>query len=97
MNELLVAHTPTDPEPHEAFARLEAVSKHVELLVELLALRTGLLRLPRNASHFISRHHTDGDRRQDAAQSRHQLGLNDLDRHVIDEPFQCNLVTETKC
>ena len=86
-NGLLVARTPADPEPHEALARLEAVPEHVELLIELVTLRTGLLRLPGNASHFVGRHQADRERGQDAVQSGHQLGLNHFDRHVVDKPF----------
>jgi hypothetical protein len=45
---------------------------------------------------LVGGHVKDGDGGQDAVQGRNQLGLDYLDGHIVNEPLESNLESESR-
>lgn len=85
---IMSVSTSTDLEASKLPARVQTTPQNLHLLGQPLALDTDLLGLPSNASDLRGGHVVDSQGRQDAIQGRHELGLDHLDGHIVDEAPQ---------
>jgi hypothetical protein len=90
------APTSAESQAHKALACLQAIPQNLKLFGELVTLRTDLLRFSCNPGDLVGGHVKYGDGGQNAVQGRNQLGLDYFDGHIVNEPLESNLESESR-
>jgi hypothetical protein len=82
---------------HKSLTCLRTLTQYIQLVCQLSALRTALLRLARDARHYISGQIRYFDRRKDAFNLIDDVCFNSFDCDVIDKAFERDLMGKKSC
>lgn len=76
----------------ESLARLQALSQHIQLVSQRLALRTAFFRLSGNALHYIIREVCDLGRSKNIVEFGDDVLLDSFDSNIIEEALVGDLI-----
>jgi hypothetical protein len=76
---------------HKTLTGLQTLYQHTQLIIQLLALCTAVLRLASHACNDIVGKINDFDGREDVVEFVDDVRFHGLDRDIVDESFECDL------